>query len=183
MKALLDVSGPARSLWRDSSTQVTGVDVDGGAAHGVAIYRAGRIWDASTFDSSNVMNEQSPIADAVVSTFIVATGQQIAVESSAGTSYLPHSITHRDNHRWLADVGAHVVRKYRFENGAMELEGTYGELHAPGSDPGKLCKPTDVAISPDGVHAYISDGYCNSRVVKIRVDTMEHVATFGESSI
>jgi peptidylamidoglycolate lyase len=43
---------------------------------------------------------------------------------------------------------------------------TLGEPFVPGSDSSHFCKPTDVAVSNDGLNIYVADGYCNSRIVK-----------------
>jgi hypothetical protein len=36
----------------------------------------------------------------------------------------------------------------------------------PGSDQNHFCQPTDVAVDPDTGAIYVSDGYCNSRIVQ-----------------
>ncbi|EPY79555.1 hypothetical protein CB1_000916040 [Camelus ferus] len=36
----------------------------------------------------------------------------------------------------------------------------------PGSDQNHFCQPTDVAVDPDTGTIYVSDGYCNSRIVQ-----------------
>lgn len=45
----------------------------------------------------------------------------------------------------------------------------------PGSDLGRFCKPTDVAVLADG-SAYVSDGYCNARVVYVPPEAATGVA-------
>ena len=41
-----------------------------------------------------------------------------------------------------------------------------GEAFEPGSDKEHFCKPTDVAVDTMTGNVYISDGYCNARVLK-----------------
>ena len=45
-----------------------------------------------------------------------------------------------------------------------------GRPFEPGSDDAHYCKPTSVAVEADGEHFFVADGYCNSRVVKYRVE-------------
>lgn len=47
-----------------------------------------------------------------------------------------------------------------------------GKRFVPGSDEGSFCKPTDVAVADNG-HFYVSDGYCNGRVIQF--DANGHV--------
>lgn len=41
-----------------------------------------------------------------------------------------------------------------------------GRSMQPGSDQNHFCQPTDVAVDPDTGAIYVSDGYCNSRIVQ-----------------
>ena len=43
----------------------------------------------------------------------------------------------------------------------------------PGSDETHYCKPTSVAVTDDGNTFFVSDGYCNSRIIKYKVDPLE----------
>lgn len=40
-----------------------------------------------------------------------------------------------------------------------------GEAFVPGSDKSHFCQPTDVAVDPDTGNIYVSDGYCNTRIL------------------
>lgn len=40
-----------------------------------------------------------------------------------------------------------------------------GEAFVPGSDKNHFCQPTDVAVDPDNGNIYVSDGYCNTRIL------------------
>ena len=44
-----------------------------------------------------------------------------------------------------------------------------GTRFQPGSDDSHYCKPTSVAVSANGNTFFVSDGYCNSRVIKYTV--------------
>lgn len=41
-----------------------------------------------------------------------------------------------------------------------------GEAFVPGSDSAHFCKPTDVAVDPQTGSVFVSDGYCNARILK-----------------
>ena len=41
----------------------------------------------------------------------------------------------------------------------------------PGSDDAHFCKPTSVAVMSSRNEFFVSDGYCNARVIKYRVTT------------
>lgn len=41
-----------------------------------------------------------------------------------------------------------------------------GEAFVPGSDSSHFCKPTDVALDPQSGSVFVSDGYCNARILK-----------------
>lgn len=41
-----------------------------------------------------------------------------------------------------------------------------GEAFVPGSDSDHFCKPTDVAVDPQTGSVFVSDGYCNARILK-----------------
>lgn len=43
---------------------------------------------------------------------------------------------------------------------------TLGSALQPGSDKFHFCQPTDVAVDPTTGNIYVSDGYCNSRIVQ-----------------
>lgn len=51
-------------------------------------------------------------------------------------------------------------------NGAESPLLTLGRALQPGSDNYHFCQPTDVAVDPATGNIYVSDGYCNSRIVQ-----------------
>ena len=64
---------------------------------------------------------------------------------------------------WVTDANTHVVQQYTPEGELLKTLGIRGE---PGEDAQRFNKPTDVAFGPDG-SIYVTDGYGNSRVVKL----------------
>lgn len=44
-----------------------------------------------------------------------------------------------------------------------------GEAFVPGKDDHHFCKPTDVAVASNGIF-FVSDGYCNNRILKFSAD-------------
>lgn len=49
----------------------------------------------------------------------------------------------------------------------------------PGSDNSHFCQPTDVAVDPVTGSVYISDGYCNSRIIQFSPNGL-YVMQWGE---
>lgn len=45
-----------------------------------------------------------------------------------------------------------------------------GEAFTPGSDHKHFCKPTDVAVDSETGNLFVSDGYCNARIMKFSAD-------------
>ena len=84
--------------------------------------------------------------------------------------FLPHMITvDKKNNIWLTDVALHQVFKFAPYGGDHTPLIALGERFVPGSDDKHYCKPTSVAVSDDTTSFYVSDGYCNSRVIKYGV--------------
>ena len=86
--------------------------------------------------------------------------------------FLPHMITvDSQNNIWLTDVALHQVFKFAPYGGSGDHKPLIrlGERFVPGSDDHHYCKPTSVAVSQDTQSFFVSDGYCNSRVIKYGV--------------
>ena len=47
-----------------------------------------------------------------------------------------------------------------------------GEKFVPGSDDLHYCKPTSVAVMSDARTFFVSDGYCNQRVIKMKISLL-----------
>ena len=93
----------------------------------------------------------------------------------AGEGVLPHGVhVDREGFVWLTDVGRHqVVRMGR--DGVVDW--VFGEEGVPGHDEEHLCLPTNVDTDGNG-HVFISDGYCNARVLQVDVVTRAVVRVY-----
>lgn len=135
----------------------------------VILHRGNHKWDQSTFGlmgDTYKKDKNSPItADTVVT--VNATGH---VVSSWGKDFffLPHMITiDKENNVWITDVAMHQVFKFGPYGGpTKEPLIALGEKFVPGSDDLHYCKPTSVAVMSDARTFFVSDGYCNQRVIK-----------------
>ena len=56
-----------------------------------------------------------------------------------------------------------------------------GRSMQPGSDQNHFCQHTDVAVDPDTGTIYVSDGYCNSRIVQFS-PTGTFITQWGEGT-
>jgi sugar lactone lactonase YvrE len=65
---------------------------------------------------------------------------------------------------WVTDNGDHQVMKFSPQDKLLFTLGVKGK---PGTDAKTFNRPTDIAFGPKGDAVYISDGYGNSRVVKV----------------
>jgi len=103
----------------------------------------------------------------------------VTSQGGANRFFMPHGLTvdHADN-VWLTDVGLHQV--FKFAPGKDEPSLTLGVAFEPGNDEKHFCKPTDVAVATNG-DFFVSDGYCNSRIVKFMPDGT-FITSFGKSS-
>jgi len=76
----------------------------------------------------------------------------------------PHALRiDRRGHLWVTDTLLHQVMEFTPEG---DLLRAWGEKDTPGEDERTFNRPTDVAFGPAG-EIYISDGYGNSRIVKL----------------
>lgn len=153
----------------DRLGQLSGVAID---IYGNAIifHRGDRTWNGMTFKGDNTygLEKDQPIPQDTVLT-VNATGDII---NSWGKNlfFLPHMITvDKKNNIWLTDVALHQVFKFSPYGGDHTPLIVLGERFVPGSDDKHYCKPTSVAVSDDTNSFYVSDGYCNSRVIKYGV--------------
>jgi peptidylamidoglycolate lyase len=128
-------------------------------------HRADVVWDFSSFNAHNVYNhkDREPIANDTVLVLDPLDGRIIKSWGSK-RFFMPHGISiDPQGNIWLTDVALHQV--FRFKRDQLnEPDLVLGERFVPGDDSKHFCKPTDIAISSSGV-IYISDGYCNSRIV------------------
>lgn len=151
------------------------------AGNVVVFHRGDHVWDGSTFSDSNVYmpRAKGAIAENTVIAFNRNTGQ-VSYEWGSGMFYMPHGlhIDHESN-VWITDVGLHQVMKFNAKN-LTKPELTLGVAFQPGNSLTKFCKPTAVAVLPDG-DFFVSDGYCNARIIKYS-RSGERILSWGHSS-
>lgn len=79
---------------------------------------------------------------------------------------MPHGLTiDQDNNFWVTDVALHQVMKFTGKTTAKRPDLILGVRFEPGNSNDRFCKPTAVAVLPNG-DFFVSDGYCNSRIMK-----------------
>ncbi|XP_034288600.1 peptidyl-glycine alpha-amidating monooxygenase isoform X3 [Pantherophis guttatus] len=133
----------------------------------VIFHRGDHVWDANSFNSSYVYQQKGlgPIKE---NTILVVEASSSTILRSTGRNmfYLPHGLSIDNNgNYWVTDVALHQVFKLA-SNGAESPLLTLGRALQPGSDNYHFCQPTDVAVDPATGNIYVSDGYCNSRIVQ-----------------
>jgi len=98
-----------------------------------------------------------------------------------GSGFLGFEFAHsvrvdKDDNIWTVDEGSNMVTKFSPEGRVLMVLGrrplaVLGVLAAPAAGPAKpaekyeFCRPTDIGWDPQG-NIFVSDGYCNNRVVK-----------------
>ncbi|XP_077145919.1 peptidyl-glycine alpha-amidating monooxygenase isoform X4 [Ranitomeya variabilis] len=147
----------------------------------VIFHRGGHVWDANSFDGKFVY-QQRGIGPIEESTILVVNPNSSAILKSAGKNlfYLPHGLTvDGDGNYWVTDVALHQVFKLG-PRGTVLL--TLGEAFQPGSDKRHFCQPTDIAVDPITGNFFVSDGYCNSRIIQYSPHGMFIMEWGGEPS-
>ncbi|KAF5913548.1 hypothetical protein HPG69_017168 [Diceros bicornis minor] len=138
--------------------------------------------ELNSFDSKFVYQQRGlgPIEE---DTILVIDPNNAAVLQSSGKNlfYLPHGLSvDKDGNYWVTDVALHQVFKMDPNSKGGPLL-TLGRSMQPGSDQNHFCQPTDVAVDPDTGTIYVSDGYCNSRIVQFS-PTGKFITQWGEES-
>lgn len=129
-------------------------------------HRGPRKWDDDTFDEGDRFRNADKLGPIKEPTVVVVNRSSSAVVRTfgAGLFYLPHGITvDKADNVWLTDVALHQVLrfdKHNFTKPALVV----GTRLQPGQDSNHFCKPTSVAVLPDGSF-FVADGYCNSRIM------------------
>ena len=119
-------------------------------------------------DNTYGMDRNVPIPLDTV--FTVNTTGHIINSWGKNIFFLPHMITvDSKNNIWMTDVALHQVFKFGPYGGDKKPLIVLGERFVPGSDDRHYCKPTSVAVTEDTDTFFVSDGYCNSRVIKYAV--------------
>lgn len=160
----------------EEMTNWPGADLQLGQVSGLALdsnnnlvifHRGDHKWGVNSFDNQRIYQQQGsgPIQQ---STILVVNPVKGKVLGSSGRNlfYMPHGIsTDTNDNYWVTDVALHQVFKLgknREEKPLLVL----GQAFQPGSDTRHFCQPTDVAVDPVSGNFYVSDGYCNSRIMK-----------------
>nr|KAF6490505.1 peptidylglycine alpha-amidating monooxygenase [Molossus molossus] len=161
--------------------QVSGVALDP-KNNLVIFHRGDHVWDGNSFDSMFVY-QQRGLGPIVEDTILVIDPNNASVLQSSGKNlfYLPHGLSvDKDGNYWVTDVALHQV----FKLNPNSKEGPLlilGRSMQPGSDQNHFCQPTDVAVDPDTGAIYVSDGYCNSRIVQFS-PSGKFITQWGEES-
>lgn len=147
----------------------------------VIFHRGDHVWDRNSFDSSFVY-QQRGLGPIEQNTILVIDPSNAEVLNSTGKNlfYLPHGLSiDKDGNYWVTDVALHQV----FKLGVCDKEPLLilGRSLQPGSDKNHFCQPTDVAVDPVTGNIYVSDGYCNSRIVVFSPNGM-FIMQWGEET-
>ncbi|XP_022332159.2 peptidyl-glycine alpha-amidating monooxygenase A-like isoform X2 [Crassostrea virginica] len=141
-------------------------------------HRGERVWNGLSFNYQNVFQQQnSPIqANCIV---VYNSAGQVIRQFGKDMFFLPHGISVDDKlNVWVTDVGLHQVMRFPANSDQADL--VLGKRFQPGKGDNLLCKPTDVVVLSTG-EFFISDGYCNSRILKYD-NTGKLIKQFGSSS-
>lgn len=133
----------------------------------VIFHRGDRHWGAASFDNKARYQQRflGPIQQSTILVVEPSTGNVLKA-SGRNMFYLPHGITtDTSNNYWVTDVALHQVLKVSSDGRDSALL-TLGEAFTPGSDRSHFCQPTDVAVDPTTGDVFVSDGYCNSRILR-----------------
>uniref|UniRef100_A0A3P8T2A5 Peptidylglycine alpha-amidating monooxygenase n=1 Tax=Amphiprion percula TaxID=161767 RepID=A0A3P8T2A5_AMPPE len=172
------------SAWPQGSLQlgqVSGLAVDSDS-NLVIFHRGDHHWGADSFNSQARYQQRSlgPIQQSAILVVEPANGN-ILKASGRNMFYLPHGITtDKENNYWVTDVALHQVLKVSGD-GRDRILLTLGEAFTPGSDSNHFCKPTDVAVDTETGNIFVSDGYCNSRILKFSADG-KYLSEWGAGS-
>uniref|UniRef100_A0A672MPS1 peptidylamidoglycolate lyase n=1 Tax=Sinocyclocheilus grahami TaxID=75366 RepID=A0A672MPS1_SINGR len=129
----------------------------------IIFHRGDHIWGINSF--INGIYQQKDLGPIQQSTIMVVDPVKGKVLKASGRNmfYMPHGITtDKDDNYWVTDVALHQVKTDGNDRQLLVL----GEAFEPGSDKKHFCQPTDVAVDPVTGNVYVSDGYCNSRILK-----------------
>ncbi|XP_051972235.1 peptidyl-glycine alpha-amidating monooxygenase isoform X2 [Xyrauchen texanus] len=148
----------------------------------VIFHRGDHRWGINSFNNNNIYQQKSlgPIQQSTIVVVDPVVGRVLKA-SGRNMFYLPHGMTtDKDNNYWVTDVALHQVFKLS-SNGKDQQLLVLGEAFKPGSDKNHFCQPTDVAVDPTTGNIYISDGYCNSRILKFSPEG-KYIAHWGAGS-
>ncbi|XP_078252553.1 peptidyl-glycine alpha-amidating monooxygenase B isoform X3 [Rhinoraja longicauda] len=159
--------------------QVSGVALDS-KNNLVIFHRGNHVWDENSFDRKHIYQPQG-IGPIPYNTILTLDPGSAEVLNAVGANifYLSHGIsTDTNDNFWVTDVALHQVYKLG-SNGDRLL--VLGQAFQPGSDKNHFCKPTDVVVDPLTSNFYVSDGYCNSRIIQFSPEG-KFIMQWGEES-
>nr|XP_043868756.1 peptidyl-glycine alpha-amidating monooxygenase A isoform X2 [Solea senegalensis] len=161
------------SSWPQGSLQlgqVSGLALDSDS-NLVIFHRGDHQWGPGSFNSQARYQQRSlgPIQQSTILVVDPAKGN-ILKASGRNMFHMPHGITtDKDNNYWVTDVALHQVLKVSGDGRDSTLV-ALGEAFTPGTDSRHFCQPTDVAVDTDTGNVFVSDGYCNARILKFSAD-------------
>uniref|UniRef100_A0A669DK30 Peptidylglycine alpha-amidating monooxygenase n=1 Tax=Oreochromis niloticus TaxID=8128 RepID=A0A669DK30_ORENI len=177
---LLDTNKPETNMklfqvsaWPQSSLQlgqVSGLALDSDS-NLVIFHRGDHHWGADSFNNQARYQQRSlgPIQQSAILVVDPSKGS-ILKASGRNMFFLPHGITtDKENNYWVTDVALHQVLKVSSDGKDRTLM-ALGEAFIPGSDNNHFCQPTDVAVDTESGNIFVSDGYCNARIIKFSAD-------------
>jgi len=143
----------------------------------VVFHRGSNDWSAKLwFNADNVILYKTESIREKAIVYLDPVSGSILYEMGANHFYMPHGIfLDKQDSIWVTDVGLHQVMK--FEKGNEKPLLILGTAFTPGNDETHFCKPTAVVTDNRG-NVYVSDGYCNARVVKFDKDGL-YLGSFG----
>uniref|UniRef100_A0A8B9FG81 Peptidylglycine alpha-amidating monooxygenase n=1 Tax=Amazona collaria TaxID=241587 RepID=A0A8B9FG81_9PSIT len=160
--------------------QISGLALD--AENNLVIFHRGdHVWDENSFDNTFVY-QQRGLGPIEQNTILVLHPSNAKLLHSLGKSlfYLPHGLSiDKNGNYWVTDVALHQVFKLGPDKKEPLL--TLGVALQPGSDKNHFCQPTDVAVDPNTGSIYVSDGYCNSRIIQFSPNGL-YVMQWGEET-
>lgn len=148
----------------------------------IIFHRGDHIWGINSFNFNGIY-QQKNLGPIQQSTIMVVDPVKGKVLKASGRKmfYMPHGITtDMDDNYWVTDVALHQVFKLS-SDGKDRLLLVLGEAFEPGSDKKHFCQPTDVAVDPVTGNVYVSDGYCNSRILKFSPEG-KYISHWGAGS-
>lgn len=172
------------SAWPQSSLQlgqVSGLALDSDS-NLVIFHRGDHHWGADSFNNQARYQQRSlgPIQQSAILVVDPSKGS-ILKASGRNMFFLPHGITaDKENNYWVTDVALHQVLKVSSDGKDKTLM-ALGEAFIPGSDNNHFCQPTDVAVDTESGNIFVSDGYCNARIIKFSADG-KYLSEWGAGS-
>ncbi|XP_068278233.1 peptidyl-glycine alpha-amidating monooxygenase isoform X9 [Nyctibius grandis] len=174
----------------EEAVEWPGLDLKLGQVSGLALdpennlvifHRGDHVWDENSFDSKFVY-QQRGLGPIEQNTILVLNPSNAKLLLSMGKSlfYLPHGLSiDKNGNYWVTDVALHQVFKLGADDKKPLL--ILGVALQPGSGKNHFCQPTDVAVDPITGSIYVSDGYCNSRIVQFSPNGL-YVMQWGEET-